>query len=125
MRAPLVEIVTNDRPLPDVTHEAFRELNLTNEPPEIFVRHGRLVRVRRDEKHRPFVEDISENRLRHHLARVAEFVRETAKGTRTPVHPPLAVVGDVLALPSWPGLPALEALTEVPILRAARTVLPV
>ena len=39
------------------------------------------------------------------------------------MHPPLAVVGDVLAFPSWPGLPALEALTEVPILRADGTVL--
>ena len=125
MRGPLVEIVINDRPLPDVTDGAFQELVLTNEPPDIFVRHGRLVRVRSDEKHRPFVEDLSENRLRHHLARVAEFVRETANGKRTPVHPPLAVVGDVLALPSWPGLPALEALTEVPILRADGTVLDV
>src|SRR5262245_40281565 len=104
MREPLVEIVTNDRPLREVTDQASQALARMNEPPEIFVRHGRLVRVRRDEKHRPFVEDLSENRLRHHLARVAEFVHEGAKGTRKVVHPPMAVVGDVLALPSWPNL---------------------
>ena len=74
---------------------------------------------------RRFVEELSENHVRHHLARVAEFVHEGEKGVPRLVHPPSAVIGDVLALPSWPGLPALEALTEVPILRMDGTVLDV
>ena len=126
MNAPLPEIITNGRPLRDVTAEAFETLMLANEPPEIFVRHGRLVRVRRDEKCRPFIEELQEPHVRHHLARVAQFVRVTwvdKKEVRTLVHPPPVVVGDLMALSSWPGLPALEALTEVPILRADGTVL--
>src|SRR5215475_10244310 len=119
----LQDIQVNARPLRDVTSDAFEAVMLTNEPSELFVRHGRLVRVRRDEKRRPFVEELSENHVRHHLARVAEFVREGPSGARTLVHPPPAVVGDLLALPNWSGLPALEALTEVPILRADGTVL--
>jgi hypothetical protein len=117
------EIIINGRPLRDVTAEAFETLMLANEPPVIFVRHGRLVRVRRDEKCRPFIEELQETHVRHHLARIAEFVRVGDKGVRTLVHPPPAVVGDLMALPSWPGLPGLEALTEVPILRADGTVL--
>jgi hypothetical protein len=123
MIAPLAEVIINGRPLREITAEAFETLMLVNEPPEIFVRHGRLVRVRRDEKRRPFVEELQEPHVRHHLARIAEFVRVGDKGVRTLVHPPPAVVGDLMAMPSWPGLPALEALTEVPILRADGSVL--
>jgi hypothetical protein len=125
MTATLPEIVVNGRPLRELTAEAFETLMLANEPPDIFVRHGRLVRVRRDEKRRPVVEELFENQVRHHLARVAEFVRVGDKGTRSVVPPPPMVVGDLLAMPAWPGLPALEALIEVPILRADGTVLDV
>jgi hypothetical protein len=125
MTSRLTEIITNGRPLREITAEAFETLMLMNEPPEIFVRHGRLVRVRRDEKGRPFVEELQETHVRHHLARVAEFVRVGDKGVRSVVQPPPVVVGDLLAMPAWPGLPALEALTEVPILRADGTVLDV
>jgi hypothetical protein len=119
----LTEIVVNGRPLREVTQEAFETLALSNEPPALYVRSGRLARVRRDEKARPFIEELNENHVRHHLARCCEFVRVGDKGVRTLVHPPPAVVGDLMALLSFPGLPALEALTEVPCLRPDGTVL--
>jgi hypothetical protein len=43
------KIVVNNRQLPDVTAEAIEALAARNDPPEIFVRAGRLVRVREDE----------------------------------------------------------------------------
>ena len=121
----LTEIIVNGRPLREITDETFETMMLTNVPPEIFVRHGRLVRIRQDEKRRPFIEELQEAHIRHHLARIAEFVRVGDKGVRTLVHPPPAIVGDVMAMPAWPGLPALGALTEVPILRPDGTVLDV
>src|SRR5262249_21144339 len=55
------------------------------------------------------------------LARAADFVRTVKDGTQH-TNPPAAVVGDVLAMKTWPGIPALEAVTEVPVLRPDGTV---
>jgi hypothetical protein len=43
---PLPKIVVNNRQLPEVTAEAIEALAAHNDPPEMFVRAGRLVRVR-------------------------------------------------------------------------------
>lgn len=113
-------IVVNNRQLPEVTAEAIAALAARNDPPEIFVRAGRLVRVREDENGIPEIQAMEDSHIKGRLARVANFVRTTEKG-ETKVIPPDWLVKDVGQLPWWP-FPALEAVVEAPIMRPDGTI---
>jgi hypothetical protein len=115
---PLPQIIVTDRPLRAVTDDALAALVDANARPVFFIRRGTLARVRCDERGRPFIEAVSDPMLRHRLARVADFVRVAQNGTGRHVSPPADVVGDLLAHGTWHDLPPLEAVTEVPVLRA-------
>jgi hypothetical protein len=119
-RDALPKIVVNNRQLPEVTAEAIEALAASNDPPEIFVRAGRLVRVREDENGVPEIQAMEDSHLKGRLARVANFVRTTEKG-ETEVIPPDWLVKDVGTLPRWP-FPALEAVVEAPIMRPDGTI---
>jgi hypothetical protein len=116
----LPKIVVNNRQLPEVTAEAIAALAALNDPPELFVRSGRLVRVREDEHGIPEIQAMEDSHIKGRLARVANFVRTTEKG-ETKVIPPDWLVKDVGQLPWWP-FPALEAVVEVPIMRPDGTI---
>jgi hypothetical protein len=117
----LPDILSNNRPLRDVTEDAVAALQAGNSPESIFVRSGSLTRVRTDENGRPLIERLHEAQVRGHLARVANFMKTTEKG-RVHVAPPDVVVQDVMAMGAWP-FPALEAVVEVPVLRPDGTVM--
>jgi hypothetical protein len=114
------KIVVNNRHLREVTAEALSALASRNDPPELFVRAGRLVRVREDENGIPEIQAMEDSHIKGRLARVADFVRNTEKG-ETRVNPPDWTVKDVQALDRWP-FPALEAVVEVPIVRPDGTI---
>jgi hypothetical protein len=116
----LPTIVVNNRQLPEVTAEAIAALAALNDPPEIFVRAGRLVRVREDENGIPEIQAMEDSHIKGRLARVANFVRTTEKG-ETKVIPPDWLVKDVGQLPWWP-FPALEAVVEAPVMRPDGTI---
>ena len=110
------KIQVNNRHLRDVTADALEALVHANDPPEVFVRAGALVRVREDEHGTPQIQLMEVSHIRGRLARVADFVRATEKG-ETKVNPPEVMVKDLMALSTWP-FPALEAVVESPILRS-------
>ena len=114
------KIVVNNRRLPEVTAEAIEALAARNDPPEIFVRGGRLVRVREDENGSPEIQPMDDPHIKGRLGRVANFVRTTEKG-ETKVIPPDWLVKDVGQLPYWP-FPSLEAVVETPIMRPDGTI---
>ncbi len=115
------KIVVNNRQLPEVTAEAIEALAARNDPPEILVRAGRLVRVRVDENGTPEIQPMDDPHIKGRLARVADYVRTTEKG-ETKVIPPDWLVKDVGQLPHWP-FPSLEAVVEAPIMRSDGTIL--
>ena len=124
---PRPEIKTNNRQLRDVGGEASRALVSGNRPPSVFVRGGRLVRVRLDENKQPIIDNLGEAEVRVLLAQRANFVRvgkdKEAKGFRlSSVSPPTDVTRYVAALGEWE-LPPLEAVTESPVLRANGSIL--
>ena len=119
-RDELPKIVVNNRQLPEVTAEAIEALAAHNNPPEIFVRAGRLVRVREDENGTPEIQPMDDPHIKGRLARVANYVRTTEKG-ETKVIPPDWLVKDVGQLPHWP-FPSLEAVVEAPIMRPDGTI---
>lgn len=117
---PVIQV--NARPLRDITRDALDAIVTANDPTELYVRFGTLARVRADELGRPIIEAASPAIIRHRLARVAECVR-VVKAIEQPTAPPRELIEDVLALGRWPGLPPLEAVTEVPVLRPDGSVL--
>ena len=127
LEKPRPEIKINNRQLRDVGREASSALVSGNHPPSVFVRGGRLVRVRLDENDQPIIDDIGEAEIRVLLAQRANFVRvvkdREAGGFRlSSVSPPTDVTRYVAALGEWE-LPPLEAVTESPVLRADGSIL--
>jgi hypothetical protein len=116
----LTTIVVNNRHLRDVTADALEALAAHNNPPDVFVRAGRLVRVRQDENGTPQIQTMEDSHVKGRLARVADFVRATEKG-ETRVSPPDVVVKDIQALDGWP-FPPLEAVVESPVMRPDGTI---
>jgi hypothetical protein len=116
----LPEVIVTDRPLPDMTGDALRALEATNEPPIIFVRSASICRVRRDENKRPLIEQVTDSQLRHHMARSAYFLKQTREGPQH-VPPPMDVVKDLMGQGHWP-FPALHGIVEIPVLRPDGTV---
>ncbi len=113
-------IRANDRLPGEIADDALSALIEANDPPTLFVRAGKLTRVREDENGRPIIEMLSDAHLRERLGRV-RFVNQSKKGSIT-IQTPMSVVQDLRARPSWP-LPPLEAITESPTLRRNGSIL--
>lgn len=107
-------IVTNNRSLADVTSDALEALIDNNIPPTIFVRGGELCRVRSDERSIVKIEGFSPASMRGNLARCATWV--VVRKESVEIAPPKEVVEDLLALPEWPGIPPIIAITMAPVL---------
>ena len=115
-------IRTHQKAIEELTTEALQAIAETNIPPLTFVKGGDLVRVRTDERNRILVEYIDEKILNNILERSASFSRHK-NNLEVPCNVPLQVVKDLLALPSWEGIPPLIDVTETPILRSDGTIL--
>lgn len=114
--------------------------------PGVYQRAGQLVRVVRDSSKlagvtrppdAPTITELPRPVLREHLTQVADWERyakteETedkakqgpnGKGAWVPAHPPDWCVNAVHARGEWPGVRALEAVAESPVLRPDGTIL--
>jgi len=114
-------IQANDRLPGDVADDALRALIAANNPPTLFIRAGKLTRVRADENGKPIIEILSDAHLRERLGRV-RFVNQGRKGSVT-IQTPMVVVQDIRARASWSEIPALEAITQTPTLRQDGSIL--
>jgi hypothetical protein len=114
------------RQLRDKTAECLDALRTANNPPELFVRSGSMVRITKDEEGRQGISPIDEDRLRNHLTQAANFRRPDPRkvGAWIQTSPPADTVSAILALPpvGW-GFPALKAVIEAPALRRDGTIL--
>jgi len=68
-----------------------------------------------DDDGRPSAVTVREERLRHMLAKIADWRRLTAKGELAPTHPPPALVKSMVATPD-PALPILAGIVTAPVL---------
>lgn len=112
-RRTLPRIDASDRYLPRVTRRALEALQAANEPPRLFRYGGLLVRVQHDDTPPPELQRLSDDRLRHELARAAYFYRVDKNGDEQPALPPVYVVKDLLASPNL-DLPRLTAVIGAP-----------
>lgn len=118
----LPKIKANNRELRDISSNAMAALKRANTPPVYFVRSGKLVRFRVDEKDKPMIEFINDYMLIGRLARVADFYTINKNGKKVLCAPPLKIAKDILALGEW-NFPALVRLVECPILRPDGSIL--
>jgi hypothetical protein len=116
-------IVTNNRQLVDITGDVLYELYRINNPPSLFVRGGRMVRIVRDERDFLVAEELEQDALRGVLTRIdgIEFIKITNRG-QIAVPPPLDVVRDILKLSKYQ-LPPLAGIIETPVVRPDGTTL--
>src|SRR5687767_9848173 len=109
----LPKIDAGNHNLPRITEDAWRALANSNNSPSLF-RYGDLAtRIETGDGGAPAPKALTVDRLRHKMARVADWYKVTRDGERKPALPPLYVVRDMLATPNMP-LPILEAIIEVP-----------
>jgi hypothetical protein len=113
----LITIDAGNENLAEVTAQAWQALQATNNPPTLF-RYGALPsRIERDDDGAPILRPMTNDRMRHRLARAANWFKVDRKGNEIPAAPPMAVVRDVLATPD-PDLPILTRIVEAPIFAA-------
>ena len=109
------EIQGNSRQLRDVAADGLAAIIANNDPPTIFQRCRLLTRLRmREGEQPPILEPMAEAAIRGHLARVANWT--SVKGfTTTECAPQMDVVKDLANLPSWDGIPSIQAVVECPV----------
>ena len=89
-------------------------LMASNRTPWIFRFAGQPTWVVPDDEGRPVATAITEERLRHMLARLAHWKKLNSKGELVAAPPPIAVVKSVLATPD-PALPVLTGIVNTPV----------
>lgn len=89
-------------------------LMASNRTPWVFRFAGQPTWVVPDDEGRPTAVAITEEHLRHMLARLAHWKRLNGKGELVAAAPPIAVVKSVLATPD-PALPVLVGIVNTPV----------
>lgn len=96
------------------TDRAWSAILASNRTPWLFRLGGLPSWVTPDDEGRPVAAIVSEERLRHMLAKLADWRKVNAKGDAIPAPPPTGVVKSLLATPD-PGLPILAGIVTTPV----------
>ena len=113
-----VQINAGDQDLERITDKAWSAIEQANQPPYLF-RYGDVpCRVEHNDQQSVVVRQLTQDRLRYELVRVAKWQRRKDIGggewAWIPAKPPMDVIKDMLAAPNYP-LPFLSRITEVPV----------
>ncbi len=100
--------------LADATNRCWDIVEGANSPPWLFRVGGHPGWVECDDQGQPQPIALTENRLRHVLALVADWRKLDARNQLAPAHPPIAVVKNLLATPN-PDLPVLAGVVTSPV----------
>jgi putative DNA primase/helicase len=112
------EINASITDLPIIAADTWKALLDANEPPQVFVQGRELMRLECDHTEALIAVQLTRERLRHRLARIAKFfvpeVHDGGVEGQRIVLPPMWLVDDLLARPE-PPLPPLARITEAPV----------
>lgn len=106
-----------DLDLPKVTEAAWKAIIAANNSPSIFRHASAPARIENDDAGDPVVRPLTLDRLRHHLARAANWYKLKKVGDETrqvPALPPVHVSRDMLARPD-PPLLVLLRIVQAPV----------
>jgi hypothetical protein len=123
-RGPLATLRADEGDLARAVDRAWTVLLASNRTPWLFRAGGLPSWVVPDDEGRPMVAMLTEERLRHVLARLANWRRTDSKGDDVPAHPPISHVKSLLATPD-PALPILAGIVTTPVFGRAGVLLPV
>jgi phage/plasmid primase-like uncharacterized protein len=96
-----------------LTDRSWSLLFTANAPPWLY-RCGAPAWVERDSDGRPAPRTMTEDRLRHALARLADWRRMAKNGDLVPTAPPALLLKNLLATPD-PALPVLTGIVTAPV----------
>ena len=96
-----------------ITNKTWSALREANDPPWLFRHAGYLSRIESDDEGLPIARELTRDRLRHAVAESVRFV-VTKKDNIIDVHPPLALVLNLLATPDI-DLPILSGIVTAPV----------
>jgi len=113
VQSDLDEINAGEQNLPRVTNQAWSAIEKANHPPYLFRYGGVPCRLEHNDNGVLVVRQLTQDRLRYEVARVAEWFKWT-DGKKKPAKPLMDVVKNMLATPD-PPLPVLSRITEVPV----------
>ncbi|MBW2407061.1 MAG: hypothetical protein JRE92_02485 [Deltaproteobacteria bacterium] len=109
----LPQIDIKDKNLPIITKRAWDALIASNSPPYLFNYGNHIVRLVKREKGQILIDSLDKNKLRHVLARCANFrIFKSDEFEICP--PPPYIIEDMLACPNYP-LPRLSRIVNAPI----------
>ena len=111
------QIDTGCQELPVITTQAWTAIQAANDPPSLFRSAGEPARIEAGDDGEPVVKPLDFHRLRHHAARVADWVAHKKSGDDVVEYltaPPVNVINDMLATPA-PPLPVLRGIAQSPI----------
>ena len=112
--APLPLLRADDGDLARLTDRAWSLLFRANTPPWLY-RCGRgPAWIERDGDGRPEPRPLTEDRLRHVLARLADWRKAAKDGDLVPAYPPPVLLKNLLATPD-PALPVLAGIVTAPV----------
>lgn len=116
----LPKVYSSCQDLGEITADCWKAITRANVPPKYFRFGGVPSRVEADDHGAPVIRELTADRLRHELARIANWKnRKLINGNwaEFDAKPPLDVMKDVLATPD-PPLPVLSRIVEVPVFAA-------
>src|SRR6266849_3724915 len=106
---------TTQKDLKQITKRILDALIAANEPEPVLFRHGgTLIWLEFDNHRTPIFREITQDRMRHLLARKFSCYRVTRQGTQISVYPPLEVARDILAFPNI-DFPVVERIVRIPV----------
>lgn len=105
---------TDEGDLARAVERAWSLLLASNRTPWLFRYAGVPTWVVPDDEGRPVAAPLTDERLRHMLAKLAVWRRMNRQGELIPAHPPTPLVKSVLATPD-PGLPVLVGIVNTPV----------
>lgn len=107
------EIMANRQDLHQVTQETIQALQrANNRDPYMFLRGG-PTRIERGDAGQVATRELTPDRLRYELARIAKWYKLDRDGEKEDAKPPMDVVRNVLAAPSLP-FPVLTSIVRTP-----------
>jgi putative DNA primase/helicase len=93
----------------------LKKIKKMNDPPELFVYENALVRTPfNSSEDRVVIEELDQNRLRHELIGMMDFVKVDRVEGEIPARPPLDLLQNMLATPN-PQLPILRGVVNHPV----------
>jgi len=119
---PLPTLRADDGDLARAVDRAWSVLLASNRTPWLFRAGGLPSWVVPDDEGRPMVAPITDERLRHVLARLANWRRMDSRGDIVPAHPPTSQIKSLMATPD-PALPVLAGIVTTPVFGRAGVLL--